>query len=110
MSPVEALHQVIAHQAFFSDSKRRFPKPGQIVGMQCPEVREALSRLTSHQASKARNDYIQALAGESTWVYQQTTGRLDQSLVEQRRANGLTSRLKMAFDRKRRPAWAARLG
>lgn len=109
MSPVEALHQVIAHQAFFSDSKRRFPKPGQVVGFQAPEVREALSRLTSHQASKARNDYIQALAGESTWVYQQTTGRRDQSLAEQRRANGLSSRLKLAFDRKRRASWIDRL-
>lgn len=102
MSPVEALHQVIAHQAFFSDSKRRWPRPGQVVERQGPEIREALSRLTSHESSKARNTYITALAEENTWIYRQTTGKRDQSLAEQRWNNGLASRLKQAFDRKRR--------
>lgn len=82
MSPVEALHHVISHMAFFSDSKTRWPRPGQVVERQSPEIREALSRLTSHEACKARNIYITSLA-------------------EQRWNNGLASRLKQAFDRKR---------
>lgn len=105
MSPVDALHQTISHMCFHMDSKRRWKRPGQVVEMQPAEVREALSRLTSHDTSTARRLFLAVTEEEQAWVHQQTTGRRDASLAQQRWNNGLASRLKQAFDLKRRRSY-----
>jgi hypothetical protein len=49
MSPSEALFHVVSSH-YMLDSMRRWPKPGQLVERMGPEIREALSRLTSEEA------------------------------------------------------------
>jgi len=98
MSPSEAIfHVMSSHWAL--DSKRRWPKPGQLIEHMGPEIREALSRLTSEEAQEMSLDLLGGIESENERQAQERA-RLDplfHTQMEQRRRE---IRLRLMFEAK----------
>ncbi len=101
MTPTVALMHVMSTHYMLSDSKRRYPKPGQLVERMGPEVREALSRLTSDEA---REMSIALLGGIESKKEQEAWDRAqyDPLFAQEMRQRQASIRLKLMFDEKLR--------
>lgn len=101
MTPSEALfHTMSSH--WMLDSKRRWPKPGQLVELMRPEVREALSRLTSEEASEMSLDFLGGVetVDQRRMREQQEKDQYDRLFSTQMEQRSREIRLRLMFEAK----------
>jgi hypothetical protein len=107
-SPAETLYQICSHYLVLGESKRRWPRPGQVIERQPDRTREILRQLKSDDL-RSPNHYLMGMIDPSgdphAWTRDETFQRYGDTLREQRRANGAASRLRARFDLRRRPNW-----
>jgi hypothetical protein len=112
--PLEVFMGALSYACCFNDSKRRWPQPGAIIDRMGEKPRAVLARLKSRDLEKVRKDTLQLFIAneqeERRWVYDEQLRKYGVTLAGQRRKNGEASRLRMAFDLKRRASWRDQLG
>ncbi len=101
MTPSEALFYTMSGH-WMLDSLRRWPGPGQLVARMGPEIREALSRLTSDEAQEMP---IELLGGIEFMEERRARERAiqkehDQLFAEDMRKRYASVKLRLMFDRK----------
>lgn len=70
MSSTDALYHT-ASTIWMVSGTRRFPLPGQLVAAMSPDIREALSRLTSDEAAAMQPGLLGPLGDEYAWRSQE---------------------------------------
>jgi hypothetical protein len=109
-TPAEMLYQVCSHFLLGgSESRRRWPLPGQVVSRLPHQTREALGQLKSEDL-QSPNHYLMGsippAESPHAWVRDEALQRYGDTLRKQRWENGHWSRVRAAFDLKRRAPWA----
>ena len=98
MSPSEALAHTISSIWIYKD---RFPGPGKLVERMNPDIREALSRLTSDDdALKVPKELVKGLvpSADEPLAYQKANN--DQLFAEQMKQKRAHKRARLMFDAK----------